>query len=112
MVRDSLLIGEIEEAVRQLRAEQVHVHFTSRLAHLVSLMGAVQDSPPERLTSGNMVRLRQLVQEAIDAIETRIDSGRDGQRVQRELVGTVYEITRRLEGVEAWANHFRSERVG
>jgi hypothetical protein len=102
-------LSEIDTTVQQLRLEQ-HLHaFTTKLSHVVSLIGAIPDSPPERFTADAMVRLRELTEEAVEAIERRIDSGGDGDKVQQRLAGTVYEIRRRTEAVEVWFRHFRTE---
>jgi hypothetical protein len=55
-----------------------------------------------------MVRLRALAEETIDAVERRIDSGGDDEPVQQRLVGTIYEVRRRMESIELWFRHRES----
>lgn len=52
-----------------------------------------------------MVRLRQLADETVDAVERRIDSGGDSDTSQQQLAGTIYEIRRRMESIETWFRH-------
>ena len=66
------------------------------------------DDPPHGLTTDAMVRLRQLADEAVEAIERRIDSGGDAVPAQQQLAGTVYEIRRRMETIELWFRHRES----
>ena len=54
-----------------------------------------------------MVRLRQLADETVDAVERRIDSGGDGDASQQQLAGTIYEIRRRMETIEMWFRRVR-----
>ena len=99
-------VGEIDTAVQGLRIEQHRNAFTHKLAHIVSTLGAIPDSPPQGFTEDAMVRLRQLAEETVEAIERRIESGVDNEASQQRLAGTVYEIRRRMEAVETWFKHF------
>ena len=103
-------LGEIDTTVQELRLEQSQSAFTRKLAHVVSAIGAIADSPPQAFTADAMVRLRELVEETIEAIERRIDSGGDAGKVQQQLAGTVYEIRRRMEAIETWFRPFANER--
>ena len=99
-------LGEIQTAVQELRREQHQSAFTQKLAHVVSAIGGIPDSPPEGFTADTMVRLRELADETVEAIEQRIDSGGDGDKVQQRLAGTVYEVRKRMEAVEVWFRHY------
>jgi hypothetical protein len=103
-----LPLGEIDTTVQELRLEQHHSAFTHKLAHIVTTIGAIPDSPPQGFTADAIVRLRELAEETVEAIERRIDSGGDGEKVQQQLAGTVYEIRRRMEAVEMWFRHRES----
>jgi hypothetical protein len=76
----------------KLRLEQHQTAFTHKLAHVVSAIGAIPDSPPRGFTADAVVRLRELAEETVEAIERRLDSGSDGEKVQQPLAGTVYEV--------------------
>jgi hypothetical protein len=102
-------LDQIDTTVQELRIEPHHRAFTHKLAHVVSAIGAIPDSPPMEFTADAMVRLRALADETVEAIERRIDSGGDGEKEQQRLAGTVYEIRRRMEAVEIWFRHFRTE---
>lgn len=101
-------MSDLDTTVQELRLEQHHSAFTHKLAHIVTIIGAIPDSPPQGFTANAMVRLRELAEETVEAIERRIDSGGDGEKVQQQLTGTVYEIRRRMEAVETW---FRTSRT-
>ena len=103
------VVDEIDNTVQALRRELHLRGFTSRLSHVVSVIGTIPDSPPERFTADNMSRLRKLAEETVEAVESRIDSGGDANKLQQELAGTVYEIRKRMEAVEIWFRHFAHE---
>jgi hypothetical protein len=99
-------LGEIEAAVGELQQDQNARAFKQKLARVVGIIGAIPDSPAQDVPLATMARLRELVEEAIEAIERRIESGSDGEKVQ-QLAGTVYEIRRQMEAAEAWIGHYR-----
>jgi hypothetical protein len=92
----------IDTTVQELRLEPHHDAFTHKLAHLVGLLGGLPDSAPESFTTGAMVRLRELADETVDAIEGRLEAGVDQEPAQQRLAGTIYEIRRRMEAIELW----------
>ena len=51
----------------------------------------------------------EIAEETVEAIERRLDSGGDGEKVQQQLAGTVYEVRRRMEAVEVWFRHYTSD---
>jgi hypothetical protein len=99
------LLAEIDTTVQELRLEEHASAFTHKLAHVVSAIGAIADLPPQAVTAEEMVRLRELADETVEAIERRIDTT-DDIHTQQRLAGTVYEIRRRMEAVETWFRHF------
>jgi hypothetical protein len=100
------MLEEIDKTVQELRLDQRQSAFTQNLAHVVSAIGAIPDSPPEGFTADDMERLRELAEETVEAIERRLDSGGDGETVQQRLAGTVYEVRKRMEAVEIWFRHY------
>jgi len=104
-------LDEIDTTVQELRVEQHYSAFTHKLAHVVSAIGAIPDSPPEGFTSDAMVRLRELAEETVETIERRLESGGDAEKVQQRLAGTVYEVRLRMEAVETWFRHFASKNL-
>jgi hypothetical protein len=104
------ILSDIDTTVQELRLEQDRPAFTRRLAHIVTAFGAIPDLPPNAAAATVLARLRELADETIDAIERRIDSGADGLAVQQQLVGTIYEMRKRMEAVEVWFRHFASAR--
>ena len=102
------VISDLDTAVQELRIEQHQSAFTHKLAHVVTALGAIPDSPPQGFTTDAMVRLREIADETVEAVERRIESGGDGDKVQQQLAGTVYEIRRRMEAVELWFRHRES----
>jgi hypothetical protein len=98
----------LDTTVQELRLETHYRGFTHKLAHIVTTLGGIPDSPPQGFTSEVMVRLRELADETVDAVERRIDSGGDDEKEQQRLAGTIYEIRRRMEAVEMWFRHRES----
>ena len=103
------LLGAIDTAVQELRLEQHRSAFTHKLGKIVGALGTVQDAPPKAFTSEDLVRLRELAEETIEAVERRIESSGDDSTVQQRLAGTVYEVRKRMEAVEVWVRHFVPE---
>jgi hypothetical protein len=58
------------------------------------------DEPP--VSEQEARALQALADAAIDAIETRIDTAADSDKVQRQLAGAVYEIREMIERVDRW----------
>ena len=100
-------LSDLDTTVQELRIEQHQSAFTHKLAHVVTGLGAIPDSPPQGFTTDAMVRLREIADETVEAVERRIESG-GGDKVQQQLAGTVYEIRRRMEAVELWFRHRES----
>ena len=100
-------LDEIDTTVQELRIETHIGGFTKHLAHVVSVLGAIPDTPGD-FTADDMDRLSDLAGETIEAIEQRIDTGGDGEDVQQQLAGTVYEIGRRMETIDTWFRHRES----
>ena len=101
-------LDEIDTTVQELRLEPHHHAFTQKLAHVVGLLGGLPDSPPQSFTTDAMVRLRELADETVDAIERRLEAGVDDEPAQQRLAGTIYEIRRRMEAIELWFRHRES----
>jgi hypothetical protein len=102
-----ILISELDTTVQELRFETHHRAFTQKLAHFVSGLGVLPDEPPPDFGEDGMVRLRQLSDETVEAVERRIDSGGDSGASQQQLAGTIYEIRRRMETIEMWFRRVR-----
>jgi hypothetical protein len=101
-------LDAIDTTVQELRLEPHHHAFIHKLAHVVGLLGGLPDSPPQGFTTEAMVRLRELADETVDAIERRIEFGDDGDASQQQLAGTIYEVRRRMELIEQWFRHRES----
>jgi len=95
--------------VRELRQEPHHSAFTHKLAHIVSTLGAIPESSPLHFTQDHLIRLRELAEKTVEAVERRIESGGDDEASQQQLAGTAYEIRRRTEAVEIWFRHFANQ---
>ena len=95
-------LADLDTTVQELRVETQLSAFTHKLAHVVTWLGEFPDSPPQGFTTEAMVRLRELADEAVDAVERRIETGVDGEAAQQQLAGTIYEIRRRMEVTELW----------
>ena len=102
-------LDEIDTAVQELRLEQQQSAFTRTLASIVSALGVIPDSPPQDFTAAAIVRLRELADETVVAIERRIDSGADDDKTQQRLAGTVYEVRRRMEVIDVWFRNHPSD---
>jgi len=100
-------MNALDTTVQELRLETHQRAFTDKLAQIVTAIGTVQDSRSNEVTSADIERLRQLVNDTIVAIEQRLETRLDDQDVQQHLAGTVYELRRRMESVETWFGHAR-----
>jgi hypothetical protein len=98
-------LSAIDTAVQELKLEQQRSAFTHKLGQIVGALGTIPDAPPKVFTAEDLVRLRELAEEAIEAVERRIESGGDDGTVQQRLAGTVYEVRKRMEVVELWFRH-------
>jgi nucleotide-binding universal stress UspA family protein len=103
-----MTLADIDTTVQELRVATRASAFTHRLAHVVTALGVLPDDPPAGFGAPAMTRLRQLVEETIDAVERRIDAGGDAPAAQQQLAGTIYEIRRRMEVIERWFTHRES----
>ncbi len=106
---NSSFMSDLDTTVQELRVETRRGAFTDKLKQIVRALGTIPDAAPGEFTATDMKRLSQLAEETVEAIERRIDSGGDGEKVQQQLAGTVYEIRRRMEVVETWFRHFANE---
>lgn len=88
--------------MQELRLEAARGAFARKLGHVVTALGAIPDLPPTALAAGDMVRLRELADEAVEAIERRLEAGGADEDAQQRLAGTIYEIRRRMEAIERW----------
>ena len=105
-----MTMQDLETTVQELRIETHHRPFTHKLALVVTAIGAIPDNPPAGFSEQTLVRLRELAEETVEAIEQRIDSGGDDIDVQQKLAGTVYEVRKRMEDVEIWFRHNTTSR--
>ena len=92
----------LDTSVLELRLQPEHGPFVRTLGHVVTVLGEIPDSPPQGFATADMVRLRELAEETIDAIERRMEAGADDEAAQQRLAGTIYEIRRRMEAIELW----------
>jgi hypothetical protein len=99
------LVTDIDTTVQELRLEQHRGGFKDKLGRIVSALGRIPDSTPIGFTRDDITRLRELVEQAVEAIEGRLDANVDNQDVQQHLAGTVYEIRKRMEVVSVWFRH-------
>jgi hypothetical protein len=93
-------LDELDTAVQELRIETHKSAFIKTLGHIVTRLGEIPDAMAGGFTADDMIRLRDLAAETIEAVEHRIDAGGDDEDVQQHLAGTVYEIGRRMETIE------------
>ena len=102
------MMAELDATVQELRLETGRRAFTDKLARIVSLLGQVPDSTAGEVIADDVKRIGELVDEAAEAIERRIDAQLDDQEVQQRLAGTVYELRRRNEAINLWFRHSSS----
>ena len=101
----SPIVAAIDRIVQELRLEHRRSTFVDELAHLVTALGTIPDSPAADFGVGDRNRLREMADEIVDAIERRIDSDRDKDDVKQRLASTIYEVRRRMEVIDAWFTH-------
>lgn len=95
-------ISALDTTVQELRIETNRGAFTDKLGRIVTALGDVPDSAAGEVSADDVRRLRELVDETVDAIERRLESQLDDQDVQQHLAGTIYELRRRMEAIDLW----------
>jgi hypothetical protein len=101
----SSIVGALGAMVQELRGEHSRRAFVNELAHVVTALGTIPDSPPADFIVSDRNRLREIADEVIEVIELRIDGDQDNDSVKQHLASTIYEIRRRMEVIEAWFTH-------
>jgi hypothetical protein len=101
----SSIVSAIDTMVQDLRLEHHRRTFVDELAHVVTALGTIPNSPPVDFTVSDRNRLREIVDEVVEAIERRIDGDQDDDSVKQHLASTIYEIRRRMEVIETWFTH-------
>jgi hypothetical protein len=102
---DSARVSAIGAMAHALGREEDRRTFVSGLAQVVTALGAIPDSPAVDFTVGDRDRLRTIADEVVEAVERRIDGGRDNEAVKQQLASTIYEVRRRMEVIEGWFTH-------
>src|SRR5471030_263074 len=101
----SAIVSALDTRVQALRRDPQDRSFVDELAHVVTALGMIPDSPPVDFTVSDRNRLREIADEVVEAIELRIDSNADNDSKKQHLASTVYEIRRRMEVIETWFTH-------
>ncbi len=101
----SSIVRALDTRVQALRREHHGRAFVDELAHVVTALGTIPDSPPVDFTVSDRNRLREIVDLAVEAIEIRMDSDEDDDSKKQHLASTIYEIRRRMEVIETWFTH-------
>ena len=99
------IMSALDTSVQELRVETQRGAFIDRLAKIVSGLGAVPDTLPGEVSAEDVQRLGDLVDETVEAIERRLNTQPDDEKVQQHLAGTVYELRRRMEAINLWFRH-------
>ena len=100
-MEQSPVISALDTKVQEFRLAHGRRTFVDDLAHLVTALGAIPDFQPAEFSEADRQRLREMADEIVEAIETRIDSDADRESVKQHLASTVYEVRRRMEVIEA-----------
>jgi hypothetical protein len=100
----SSIVSALDTTVQELRREHQGRAFVEKLAHVVTVLGAIPDSPPVDFSVSDRNRLREIADQAVEAIELRIES-EDSDSTKQRLASTIYEIRRRMEIIEIWFTH-------
>jgi hypothetical protein len=103
------MLANIDTAVQELRVETHRGRFIEKLGQILSAIAEIPDGPPALFTPDDLSRLRELAEETVAAIESRIDTGGDDEKTTQRLAGTVYELRRRVEAIEGWYRHFHEQ---
>src|SRR5476649_289636 len=93
------IMSALDTSVQELRIETERGAFIDRLAKIVSGLGAVPDALPGEVSAEDVQRLGELVDETVEAIERRLNTQPDEEKMQQHLAGTVYELRRRMEAI-------------
>jgi hypothetical protein len=101
----SSIVSALDTTVQELRREHQGHAFVDKLAHVVTVLGTIPDSPPVDFTVSDRNRLREIADLAVEAVELRIDGDEDSDSTKQRLASTIYEIRRRMEVIETWFTH-------
>jgi len=102
---DSAAVSAIGAMAHALGREEDRHTFVRELAQVVTALGTIPDSPAVDFTVRDRDRLRTIADEVVEAVERRIDGGRDNETVKQQLASTIYEVRRRMEVIEGWFTH-------
>ena len=80
--------------------------FLKLLRDFVGALAHVPDFPAAEFTPIEIEQLSATAEGVIEAIERRIEHGKDRVTTQRELAESVYEIRRELEEIALWRRHY------
>jgi hypothetical protein len=90
-----------------VEAALVQDRFERAVEDFVKFVRRVPDSDPLAWSDASLDSIGNAAEKVIEAIESRIDDGKDSQRTARHLAADVYAIRRALEEIHIWRRHFR-----
>jgi hypothetical protein len=99
------LLGAISAAAEGLSSASGRT-FLKLLRDFVGALAHVPDFPAAEFTPLEIEQLSATAEGVIEAIERRIEDGKDKVATQQELAESVYEIRRELEEIAHWRRHY------
>ena len=80
--------------------------FMKSITKIVDALSRVPDCSSTAFSSQDIARLQLAAEQAIAAIEVRIETGDDNGTVQLEMARAIYELRRELEEIDRWRQHY------
>jgi hypothetical protein len=82
--------------------------FVNSITKLIHALSCVPDYSSPVFSSEQIAKLESAGVQAIAAIEDRIETGDDAERIQLQMANAVYKLRRELEYVDSWRRHYLS----
>ena len=102
----SEIVTIVSETAQTLVQTESGRNFVKSITKIVDALSRVPDCSSTAFSSEEIARLQSGAEQAISAIEVRIEAGDDNGTVQLELARAIYELRRELEDVDRWRQHY------
>ena len=102
----SEIVTIVSETAQTLVQTESGRSFVKSITKIVDALSRVPDCSSTAFSSEEIARLQLAAEQAITAIEVRIETGDDNETVQLELARAIYELRRELEEVDRWRQHY------
>ena len=102
----SELVTVVSETAQALVQTESGRSFVKSIEKILDALSRVPDYSSTAFSREEIARLQLAAEQAITAIEVRIETGEDNGSVQLKLARAIYELRRELEEVDRWRRHY------